>query len=114
MRKNCERDVIKICRNCERELRCLIHSLKIFQNREYDHMRIANKVTNEFIWTIIFCKLNEHCNDQGHMENHIAHLIRAIAEKYIKIRMHYIGLSRLDNSCSQRHAFNKLVLFKGQ
>lgn len=48
------------------------------------------------------------------MENHVSLLMKAIAKKYIDIRLCYIASKATDKSVSQRHLFNKLILFKGQ
>lgn len=62
----------------------------------------------------IFSKLHEHSLDHIRTENHIVYLIRAIAEKYIKIRLHYICKNLNEFAKSDRHRFNEIILFKGQ
>lgn len=66
-----------------------------------------------FLDTNLFNSLREHTLDQSPLENHSIHLIRAIVQNYIKIRLHYITLNSMDKSKSKRHLFNKIVLFKG-
>lgn len=106
-------DVIRICHKSEIEIRYIIYN----NNRtftEFNEHYISNKVLAKFINMNVFHNLKEHACDQLPLENHVIHLTRAIIKKYVKIRLHYIALNTCDNSNSQRHFFNKLVLFKGQ
>lgn len=62
----------------------------------------------------IFSKLNEHILDQIGINNHIVHLIRTVATKYIQIRLQYMYKKATNLGKSDRHHFNKIILFKGQ
>lgn len=107
-------DVIMICRKCEIEIRCIIHTNDRKSISHFNEHYISNKVLTRFINTKVFHNLSQHAYDQPPLENHVLHLTRAVIKKYVKIRLHYIALNTCDNSNSQRHFFNKLVLFKGQ
>lgn len=107
-------DVIQICRQTEMEIRCIVYNSNKALISEFNEHYISNKVLAKFINTIVFHDLNKHACDQLPLENHVIHLTRAIIKKYVKIRLYYVALNTCDNSNSQRHFFNKLVLFKGQ
>lgn len=62
----------------------------------------------------LFSNLKEHSHDQNPLENHIIHLTKAIACKYIKIRLYHIGKQTMEDIKSERHFRNKLTLFQGQ
>lgn len=108
------KDVITICNKCERIIRHAIHvSTNGFITKKFYETYLTNDVLKSFLDTNLFHSLREHTFDQSPLENHIVHLIRAIAQNYIKIRLHYITLNSIDKSKSKRHLFNKIVLFKG-
>lgn len=111
-------DVIVICKIAETVIR--------FALRESGGKRLFKKMTEAFLLhqvlhrfignNNIFHSLEQHSCDQTPLQNHVAHLIRAIVSKYIYIRLYYIGRSITDNgnNISIRQKFNKIVLFKGQ
>lgn len=107
-------DVITICIKCERIIR---HNLHISSNtmisKKLDETYLTNNVLQSLFDTNLFESLREHTYDQTPMENHILHLMRAIVQKYIKIRLHHIALNSIDKSKNKRHLFHKLVLFQG-
>lgn len=107
-------EVIKIAYKCETEIRCAIYESKRFIDQKFNAEYLTNKILKQFIHIDLFNNLNEHMHDQSFMENHAMHLIRTIIQKYVKVRLHYIALSKVDKSKSQRQFFNKLVLFKNQ
>jgi len=83
------------------------------------HKNFSNFNTNIFILDVmqklihvnIFDTLKEHISDQCFSNNHVNHLIRVILQLYRKIRLsHYIKNVHI----SDRHKYNKLILFKGQ
>lgn len=109
------KDVIIICRKSEVVIRCALREsggkklLKKFSPTYLLNMVINNLLHN----TSLFQELDDHCNNQTDFSNHSAHLIRATANKYITIRLYYIG-STVNENNSERQKFNKLILFKGQ
>lgn len=62
----------------------------------------------------IFVNLVRHSFDQSPLDNHRVLLIKAIATKYVNIRLYYFSKNRINKSDSIRHRSNKIVLFKGQ
>jgi len=120
--KNCggltypSHDVITICNRAETVIRLALrksdgkHLLK-----EMSETYLLNQVLKYFIGnTHLFQNLELHSHDQNALENHVIHLMRAIAAKYIKIRLYFIGRNHIiNNEVSVRHYCNKIVLFKG-
>lgn len=105
--------MLLLCHKCKKEIRCAIHLCKTFIKQKFNELYISNQVLKQ-IDVDLFKNLNEHAHDQTSIENDIVHLIRAIIQKYIKIRLHYIALNSIDKSNSKRQLYNKLVLYKGQ
>lgn len=111
-------DVIKICKIAETVIR--------FALRESGDKRLFKKMTEAFLIhqvlhrfignNNIFHSLDQHSCDQIPLQNHVVHLIRAVAPEYIHIKLYFIGRSITDNenNISIRQQFNKIVLFKGQ
>lgn len=111
-------NVIVICKIAEFVIR--------FALRESGGKRLLKKMTETFLLhkvmhnfienDNVFRNLEEHSCDQTPLQNHRVHLIRAVASKYIKIRLYFIGRTITDNENSLRirQQFTKIVLFKGQ
>lgn len=89
-------EVIRIARKCEAEIRFAVHESKTFIKQKFNGHYLTNKILQQFIYTDLFPDLNEHIHDQFGMENHVVHLTRAIVQKYVKIRLHYIALNSID------------------
>lgn len=108
-------DVVLIARKCKTEIRCALYESNIFIKKKFHAHYLTNKILTHFIGNNIFNNLKEHVHDHSAMENHAIHLIRTIIQKYVKIRLHFITLNSIDKAkaSSQRHFFNKLILFKG-
>lgn len=108
-------NVVSICKVCEKIIKyALSESGGKILAKKYDEMFLISKVLYEFIGqNTIFKNLGDHIYDQCAMDNHYMHLIRAIAQNYIKIRMFHI-FKQFNNPESNRHIYNKLVLFKGK
>lgn len=45
----------------------------------------------------VFYSLEQHSCDQTPLQNHVVHLIRAVASKYIQIKLYFIGRNITDN-----------------
>lgn len=110
------KDVILICENCEKLIRtALTESNSTVLHPRYNVQFFLTHILRYFIGNnTIFSKLYEHTLDQIGIDNHIVHLIRMIATKYIKVRLQYMYKNATDRSKSDRHKFNKIILFKGQ
>lgn len=102
----------------EAAIRCALkESGGEYLQKKYTQLYLTTSVLNSFIGNSnIFAHLTQyHCADQMAFENHVLLLMRAIINKYINIRLYSIGRSLIkDVILSERHAANKLVLFKGQ
>ncbi|XP_025162957.1 uncharacterized protein LOC112590490 isoform X1 [Harpegnathos saltator] len=109
-------DVIVICTKAEIAIRlALRESGDKCLSKKFTEIYLLNQVLQRLIENRnIFSNIEEHSRDQTILENHVFHLMRAIASKYIKIRLHFIGRNILRDNISIRQAFNKIVLFKGQ
>lgn len=107
--------VITICRKSEMIIRRALREsggkklLKKFSSTYLLNMVLTNLLHS----TSLFQELDDHCNNQTDYSNHSAHLIRATANKYITIRLYYIG-SKIMERTSKRQKFNKLILFEEQ
>lgn len=105
--------VIAICIKCEKIIRHVLHvNDNMLSNKLFD-MYLTNNILQSFININVFEMLQEHSHDQSPLENHVVHLIRAIIQKYVKIRLHYLALNSRNKGINKRHLFNKIVLFKG-
>jgi len=109
-------DVIVICKIAETVIR--------FALRESGGKRLLKQMTEAYLLhqvlhrfignNNVFLSLEQHSCDQTPLQNHAVHLIRAVASKYIHIRLYFIGRSAIESNVSIRQQFNKIVLFKGQ
>lgn len=109
--------VTKICHEAERIIRfALAESRGKFMKKKFTNFYLVNSVLRKFTDSNnLFSNLNKHLHDQNALENHIVHLTKAIAAKYIKVRLHHICKKAMeDNKQSERHFRNKLTLFQGQ
>lgn len=110
-------DVITVCNKAEIVI-CLAlrESGGQYLLKQFTEIYLLNQVLQCFIGnTTLFLNLEEHSHEQTALENHAFHLTRAIASKYIKIRLYFIGRNVLDNNViSIRQSFNKILLFKEQ
>lgn len=74
---------------------------------------LLNQVLKYFIGNSnLFQNLELHSHNQSALENHAVHLMRAIAVKYIKIRLYFIERNQIVNEISIRQLY-KIILFKG-
>lgn len=109
------KSVVTICRKCEVVIRRALRESggkKLL--KKFSPIYLLNMVLNNLLpSTSLFQELDDHCNNQTDYSNHCAHLIRATANKYITIRLYYIG-STVNQNNSERQKLNKLILFKGQ
>lgn len=106
-------DVIIICKQCEKVIRHALYVSKNTLTNKFFGTHLTNDVLKSFLNINIFEQLRDHTNDQLPLENHIVHLIRAIIQKYIKIRLHYLSLHSTNKPQNKRHIFNKIILFQG-
>lgn len=110
------KDVIFTCETCEKLIRmALIESDSTLLHPKYNVNFFLTKILRYFTENNrIFSKLQEHTLNQIGIDNHIVHLIRIIATKYVKVRLQYMYKNATDLGKSDRHHFNKIILFKDQ
>lgn len=105
-------DVIKVCKIVERIL------------KQYLSIGVKQTGLPQYMLTIIsktlascgdlFGDLSQHSIDQWNVDNHRNLLIKAIAEHYLKLRIHYMTKQLIQPEERVRNFLNKTVLFKGQ
>lgn len=106
-------DVFLIC--CETE-KCVRGLMNVSGGktilRQYNKVFITNKVLRSLVNINLFTRTDAHDKDQF---NHMYDLTKAIIEKYVDVRLHYIckkeNQEKKDNS--KRQKYNKLNLFHG-
>lgn len=76
---------------------------------------IKNRILKSFIsCNDIFASLNSHSLQQHPTSNHRLHLIRAVIEKFINVRIHFAYKSNpVSKTDYKRQKRNKLSLFEG-
>lgn len=103
------KDLIYICKKVETAITIFKNMHTTFKSFKMDvfvHDVIENLIDKD-----IFIELKEHINDQCFFSNHINNLLRVVIQLYSKIRLTH----DIQNvNISDRHKFNKLILFKGQ
>lgn len=108
--------VMKICRETEKVIRFALHeSGGKCMKRKYTEAYLASCVLFKFSESNnLFLDLTEHAHDQNPLQNHIVHLIKAIARKYVRIRLYHIAKQATEEIHSKRTFRNHLTLFEGQ
>lgn len=108
------KDVLTICQNTEKQLwRALAYSTLASR-------MLAAKISAATMATLIgkdlFRNLNEHMIDNAPLESHSQHLVRAIVDKYLDIRMHHAAKTTTQRLHQEkvRQKHTKLTQFKGQ
>lgn len=101
---------------CERTEKILRDYIKISGGKtilkKYDKAFLSMKVLRLLININIFKETDAHAKDQF---NHTYDLTKAIIEKYIDVRLHYMCKNEniKKNNTTKRQVFNKLTLFQG-
>jgi len=108
--------VTKICHTAESVVRlALAESGGQLMRKKFTETYLVNCVLAKFTESnILFLNLKQHSHDQNPLENHVIHLTKAIACKYIQIRLYHICKQAMGDVQSERHFRNKLTLFQGQ
>lgn len=107
--------IIKICNEAEKIIRlALAESGGRVMKKKFTEIYLTTCVVRKFDESDnLFLDLTKYCNDQHLLEDHIAHLTKLIAPKYINIRLHYICKQSTDE-ISQRSFRNHLTHFEGR
>lgn len=108
-------DVIKVCLHAEKSLRhiLIIHGNAYFNNK-IGLPKLIVSIFKMFVHTEIFVKLRDHVLEQSPLDNHLSLLIKAIALRYLEVRIHFIMKKTSQSEERIRSMHTKLVLFKGQ
>jgi len=108
--------VTKICHTAESVVRlALAESGGQLMRKKFTETYLVNCVLAKFTESnILFLNLKHHSHDQNPLENHVIHLTKAIACKYIQIRLYHICKQAMGDVQSEKHFRNKLTLFQGQ
>lgn len=93
-------DVLFICRRSERVIRAALYeSGGKYLLRKFPDQYLSTKIMSELIgYNSLFSSPNDHNHDQSFLETHSVHLIKAIIQKYIKVRSNYICSQAVDKS----------------
>lgn len=104
-------DVLEICLASEK----LIKQEVIAADRKLMSTEaVVSLLLRKFIGRNTFQTLTQHMFDQSALDNHRLLLIKAVATRYIHVRMFYLTKNKINKSESIRHHNNKIVLFRGQ
>lgn len=108
------KDDIQICRVAELEIRELMNKSQKFNTKpSLSKPLLINRILRYFVSSNIFSCIAIHQFDQSPTENHLVHLIKAVAGSYIDVRLHY--LTKYSRSkVTKRQLYNKLILLQGQ
>uniref|UniRef100_A0A1Y1K320 THAP-type domain-containing protein n=4 Tax=Photinus pyralis TaxID=7054 RepID=A0A1Y1K320_PHOPY len=107
-------DVINICMTSETILkRALEESGGKMLLKKFSCLFLVGKVLKVYLNKPIFIGLSDHVLSHIAIENHVIQLIRAVAESYIVVRLHYVSKRYTDTTNSKRQVYNKLILFQG-
>ena len=104
------KDVTQICSAAEKVVKCNLQSK---HRADRDPRSMITKTLKLFIGTDIFNVLHPHLYEQEPCSNHLLHLIRAVIQKYIQIRVRYL-VRKSNIQKTKRQLYNKLTLFSGQ
>lgn len=108
------KDVVQICKIAELEIRKTIDMSQKFSTRpSSSKLLLINKILRSFVNSNIFSSISIHQFDQAPTENHLVHLIKAVASSYIDVRFHYLT-KHIKPIVTKRQLYNKLILFQGQ
>ncbi|EFN83659.1 THAP domain-containing protein 9, partial [Harpegnathos saltator] len=85
-------DVLKVCHTCEKIIRnALCERGGIYMKKHFTAEYLTIKALTRFIGYKLFVTLENHTSEQNAVDNYIVYLMRAICNKYIKIRLHFIA-----------------------
>lgn len=101
-------DVIKICRATESIIRLYTDFTKKFTKE-----LLVAKVLRSFVGSTLFNDIAFHQIGKYPVGNHVTDLIKAVVEKYINIRVHFL-LKECASKETKRQLLTKYILFKGQ
>lgn len=101
-------DVITICKKAESVIRYYTDNSRKF-NKDF----LVTKILHSLVGTKLFEDISFHQIGEYPTGNHITDLMKAVIEKYINIRVHFL-LKEYVSKETKRQLLNKYVLFQGQ
>lgn len=105
------KDIVQICRVAEFEIAQIIDPHEFRSKTSLAKIRLINKILRAFVGSNIFSSISIHQFDQSPTENHLVHLIKAVANTYIDVRIHY--LTKYEKPIiTKRQLLNKLFSFQ--
>lgn len=104
------KDVFKIYKKTEVNIRRYLRIKSVMEKAD-----ICKTVMKTFLQKNIFQKIHMLSMEQPAMFNHRIGLLKAVTEKYIDVRLHYIGKNETfdKKTKSKRQLYSKLNLFQG-
>ncbi|KYN04635.1 THAP domain-containing protein 9 [Cyphomyrmex costatus] len=105
--------VVNICKETEKVIRFNTKEQHAIISNTYNANYVAYCVLRHLNMNNIFTDLITHSNDQNIITCHRVQLVKSIILKYVKTRYFYIGKTT-DTTISNRHFYNKLILFAGK
>ncbi|KAH7944994.1 hypothetical protein HPB49_004575 [Dermacentor silvarum] len=107
-------DVLNICRQCEKELRRALVCSPLPSQRLAAKVAMATMTT--FVGKDFFKVLDQHMLENHPLECHTSHLVRAIIDKYLDVRLRYVAKMTTERLHQERirQKHTKLTQFKGQ
>lgn len=107
-------DVITICKRMEFIIKNeILNGNKIIMTTKNIKQKLTSMALPYFIGVKLFSDIEYHQYEQSPLNNHVTLLIKAVMEKYINIRLHYIT-KNATQKLSKRQVLNKYLLFTGQ
>lgn len=91
----------------------IISNDKIKILSKYVKQQLMTKSLPHFIGMNLFENINFHQYNQSPMHNHLIMLMKAVMEKYINVRLHYLT-KNINPKLSKRQVLNKYLHFTGQ
>lgn len=107
-------DVLTICKQTEAELRRALVYYS-FPSKGFVAKVVVNTLT-AFVGKDFFKALDQHMLENHPLECHSSHLVRAIVEKYLDVRLRHLAKTTTERLHQERirQKHTKLTQFKGQ
>lgn len=102
------KELLLICKTSEAVIKKYTDNL-----RNINKHLLTAKIMRSFVGTDLFNNISQHQVGLYPSANHVTDLTKAIIEKYISVRLHFI-LKNSNLKESKRMLLNKYVLFQGQ
>lgn len=107
-------DVISICKWMEATIKTtVLTENKVTVSTKDVKSILISKALRHFIGMNLFKEINMHQFDQSPLNNHLTLLIKAVMEKYINVRLHYLTKNATPK-LSKRQVLCKYLHFSGQ